>query len=174
MVALARKSLNAPLTSSAGRLFDAVAALLGVRDAINYEGQAAVELEQLAEPGETVAYRAGVAAREPFCIEGADLVRAVTDDLRGGVAAPVVAARFHNGVAALIEDGCVLLRERTGLGTVALSGGVFQNLILAHRATARLEANGFRVLVHSRVPCNDGGISLGQAGVAGARDREAA
>ena len=166
VVALARKSINAPLTSSAGRLFDAVAALLGVRDAINYEGQAAVELEQLAEPGETVAYRAGVAAREPFCIEGADLVRAVTDDLRGGVAAPVVAARFHNGVAALIEDGCVLLRERTGLGTVALSGGVFQNLILAHRATARLEANGFRVLVHSRVPCNDGGISLGQAVVA--------
>jgi hydrogenase maturation protein HypF len=168
---LARKGINAPLTSSAGRLFDAVAALVGVRDTINYEGQAAVELEQLADPGETGSYRAGVAAREPFCIEGADLVRAVTDDLRGGAAAPVVAARFHNGVAALVEDGCVLLRERTGLGTVALSGGVFQNLILAHRVTARLEARGFRVLAHSRVPCNDGGISLGQAAVAGARDR---
>jgi hydrogenase maturation protein HypF len=171
VVALAGKGINAPLTSSAGRLFDAVAALVGVRDAINYEGQAAVELEQLADPGETGAYRAGIAAREPFCIEGADLVRAATKELRGGTAAPVIAARFHNGVAALIEDGCVLLRERTGLGTVALSGGVFQNLILAHRATARLEARGFRVLVHSRVPCNDGGISLGQAVIAGARDR---
>jgi hydrogenase maturation protein HypF len=170
---LARKRINAPLTSSAGRLFDAVAALLGVRDAINYEGQAAVELEQLADPGETGGYRAGVTAREPFCIEGADLVRTVTEDLRGGTAAPVVAARFHNGVAALVEDGCVLLRERTGLGTVALSGGVFQNLILAHRVTARLEARGFRVLTHSRVPCNDGGISLGQAAVAGARDAAA-
>ena len=144
-----------------------------MRDAINYEGQAAVELEQLADPGETGSYRAGVTTREPFCIEGADLVRAVTDDLRGGAAAPAVAARFHNGVAALVEDGCVLLRERTGLGTVALSGGVFQNLILAHRVTARLEARGFRVLTHSRVPCNDGGISLGQAVVAGARDRAA-
>jgi hydrogenase maturation protein HypF len=100
-------------------------------------------------------------------------VRAVTDELTGGTAAPIVAARFHNGVAALIEDGCVLLRERTGLGTVALSGGVFQNLILAHRVSARLAARGFRVLTHSRVPCNDGGISLGQAVVAGARDRAA-
>jgi hydrogenase maturation protein HypF len=173
MVALAAKGINAPLTSSAGRLFDAVAALAGVRDAINYEGQAAVELEQLADPGETGTYRAGVVAREPFCIEGADLVRAAADDLREGTAAPVVAARFHNGVAALIADGCVLLRERCGLGTVALSGGVFQNLIVAHRAAARLEARGFRVLVHSRVPCNDGGISLGQAVVTAARDRAA-
>ena len=81
------------------------------------------------------------------------------------------AARFHNGVAALIEDGCVLARERHGLDTVALSGGVFQNVIVAERAAARLAARGFRVLTHSRVPCNDGGISLGQAVVAGARDR---
>jgi hydrogenase maturation protein HypF len=171
VVALARKGINAPLTSSAGRLFDAVAALVGVRDTINYEGQAAVELEQLADPGEPGTYRAAVAAREPFCIAGGDLVRAVTDDLRDGTTAAVVAARFHNGVVALVEDGCVLARERTGLGTVALSGGVFQNLILAHRVSARLEARGFRVLTHSRVPCNDGGISLGQAVVAGARDR---
>jgi hydrogenase maturation protein HypF len=75
-------------------------------------------------------------------------------------------------VAALIEDGCVLLRERHGLATVALSGGVFQNLLLLHGTVARLESRGFRVLVHSRVPCNDGGISLGQAVVAGARDRD--
>jgi hydrogenase maturation protein HypF len=171
VVALAGKRINAPLTSSAGRLFDAVAALVGVRDSINYEGQAAVEMEQLASPGETGAYRAGITTGRPFCIEGADLVRAATDDLRAGVAPGVIAARFHNGVAALIEEGCVLLRERHGLGTVALSGGVFQNLILAHQVVARLEARGFRVLVHSRVPCNDGGISLGQAVAAGAQDR---
>jgi hydrogenase maturation protein HypF len=171
VVALAGKRINAPLTSSAGRLFDAVAALVGVRDSINYEGQAAVEMEQLASPGETGAYRAGITTGRPFCIEGADLVRAATDDLRAGVPPAVIAARFHNGVAALIEDGCVLLRERHGLSTVALSGGVFQNQIVTHRAGARLEARGFRVLTHSRVPCNDGGISLGQAVVAGARDR---
>jgi hydrogenase maturation protein HypF len=74
-------------------------------------------------------------------------------------------------VAALIEEGCLLLRDQYGLGTVALSGGVFQNVLLLRGAVTRLEARGFRVLVHSRVPCNDGGISLGQAVIAGARDR---
>jgi hydrogenase maturation protein HypF len=171
VVQIAAKRINAPLSSSAGRLFDAVAALAGVRDVINYEGQAAVELEQLADPGERGTYRAAIDERQPFCIDGAGLVRAATGDLLAGVAPAVVAARFHNGVVALIEDGCVLLRERHGLGTVALSGGVFQNLILADRVTARLEARGFTVLAHSRVPCNDGGISLGQAVVAGALDR---
>ena len=171
VTSMAGKGVNAPLSSSAGRLFDAVAALLSVRDTINYEGQAAVELEQLADPGETGSYRAEVTGQGPFCIEGAGLVRAVTGELAEGAPAPLIAARFHNGVAALIEDGCVLAREQHGLDTVALSGGVFQNVIVAERAAARLAARGFRVLTHSRVPCNDGGISLGQAVVAGARDR---
>jgi hydrogenase maturation protein HypF len=172
---MAAQGLNSPLTSSAGRLFDAVASILGVRDAINYEGQAAVELEQLADPGETGGYPAGIEAGEgPFRVRGADLVQAVVGDLAAGVPAPVIAARFHHGVAALIEGGCLLLRERHGLGTVALSGGVFQNTLLLHEAAARLEARGFTVLVHSRVPCNDGGISLGQAVVAAARDRGSA
>jgi len=171
VIAMAHNGVNAPLTSSAGRLFDAVAALLGVRDTINYEGQAAIELEQLADPSERAAYHAGVEHGEPFQIAGADLVRAAADDLLGGTDREVIAARFHNGVAELIENGCVLLRERHGLATVALSGGVFQNLLLLNQAVARLQARGFRVLAHSRVPCNDGGISLGQAAVAAARDR---
>jgi hydrogenase maturation protein HypF len=82
----------------------------------------------------------------------------------------VIAARFHHGVAASIEAGCLLLRERYGLGTVALSGGVFQNMLLLGETVGRLEARGFAVLAHSRVPCNDGGISLGQAVIAAARD----
>ncbi|MBO0817289.1 MAG: carbamoyltransferase HypF, partial [Actinobacteria bacterium] len=171
VTSMASKGVNAPLSSSAGRLFDAVAALLSVRDTINYEGQAAVELEQLADPGETARYRAEVTGQRPFIIESAGLVRAVTGELTEGAPAPLIAARFHNGIAALIEDGCVLAREQHGLNTVALSGGVFQNLIVTERAAARLEARGFRVLTQSRVPCNDGGISLGQAVVAGARDR---
>ncbi len=171
IVAMARKRVNSPLTSSAGRLFDAAAAILGVRDAINYEGQAAVELEQLADPGETGAYPAGIETGPPFRARGGDLLHAVVDDLAAGTSAAVIAARFHHGVAALIEAGCLLTRERSGLGTVALSGGVFQNQLLLRGAVRRLEARGFRVLVHSRVPCNDGGISLGQAVVAGARDR---
>ena len=169
VLAMARRGVNSPVTSSAGRLFDAVAAILGVRDAINYEGQAAVELEQLADPGERGAYRAAIMPCEPFQAAGPDLVRAVTEDLAAGVSGPVVAARFHRGVAGLIRDGCLLLRERYGLSTVALSGGVFQNLLLLHAAAVLLEAHGFDVLVHSRVPCNDGGISLGQAVVAAAR-----
>ena len=175
VVAMAAQGINSPLTSSAGRLFDAAAAILGVRDAITYEGQAAVELEQLAEPsgpGEAGAYRAAVEAGVPFTIRAADLLHAVIEDRTKRVPAPVIAARFHRGVAALIEAGCLLMRERYGLGTVALSGGVFQNLLLLHATVGRLEARGFRVLLHSRVPCNDGGISLGQAVVAAARDRE--
>ena len=171
VVAMAAKGINSPLTSSAGRLFDAAAALLGVRDTINYEGQAAVELEQLADPGggRRVPGRGSRTGGDPFTIRGSDLLHAVIEDRTGRVPAPVIAARFHHGVAALIEAGCLLMRERHGLGTVALSGGVFQNLLLLHATVGRLEARGFRVLLHSRVPCNDGGISLGQAVVAAAR-----
>jgi len=174
VVSMARRGINAPLTSSAGRLFDAAAALLGVRDEISYEGQAAIELEQLADPGEPGAYAAaivpGAEAGAPFRASGADLIGAARADLAAGVAREVVAARFHNGLAALIEGGCVLLREQSGLDTVALSGGVFQNLLLLGGTVTRLEARGFTVLTHARVPCNDGGISLGQAVVAAARE----
>jgi hydrogenase maturation protein HypF len=171
VLAMARRGVNSPATSSAGRLFDAAAAILGVRDTINYEGQAAVELEQLADPAEDGAYEATVTPGHPFKINGFDLVRAAADDLGNGVSPGAVAARFHNGVADAVTRGCLLLRERHGLDTVALSGGVFQNLLLVRAAVGRLEAHGFGVLVHSRVPCNDGGISLGQAVVAGRRAR---
>jgi hydrogenase maturation protein HypF len=169
IVAMARRKVNAPLTSSAGRLFDAVAALLDVRDEITYEGQAAIELEQLADPDEAGAYHAGIKPDNPFGASGSDLVFAAAGDLKAGASRELVAARFHNGLAALIEDACVLLRERHALSTVALSGGVFQNLLLLHRSVMRLESRGFTVLTHSRVPCNDGGISLGQAVVAALR-----
>jgi hydrogenase maturation protein HypF len=171
VVEVARAGLNSPPTSSAGRLFDAAAAIVGVRDAINYEGQAAVELEQLADPRARGGYRAGLAGGEPFRVAGVDLVRAVAEDVRAGVDPAVVAGRFHRGVAGAVVAGCRAARDATGLATVALSGGVFQNLLLLEAAVAGLEAAGFRVLVHHRVPPNDGGISLGQAAVAAARDR---
>jgi hydrogenase maturation protein HypF len=165
------RGINAPMTSSAGRLFYAVAALLGIRDTINYEGQAAIELEQLADVQERGSYPATIAGDGELRLAGPDLVRAAAEDLGAGVPVPVIAARFHNGVAASIVTVCARLRERTGLATVALSGGVFQNLLLTGRVVGGLEDQGFRVLLHSRVPCNDGGISLGQAAVAGARAR---
>jgi hydrogenase maturation protein HypF len=173
VLSLARSGVASPPTSSAGRLFDAVAAILDVRDAINYEGQAAIELEQLADPLERGAYAARIDGDRPFRLTGADLVRAAVEDLRAGTPPGGIAARFHNGVAGMIVAGCSLARETTGLETVALSGGVFQNLLLLRRTVAGLEARGFRVLVHGRVPPNDGGISLGQAAVAGATDQQA-
>ncbi|MFC7733811.1 carbamoyltransferase HypF [Actinomadura keratinilytica] len=173
VAAMARTGTNAPLTTSAGRLFDAVSAIAGVRDAVTYEGQAAVELEQRVYLGEHGAYRAGLAERPRLVISGHDLVRAAVDDLAAGADAGRVAARFHNGLARAVADAADVLRQRTGLRTVALSGGVFQNLVLLERVVSGLEEAGFAVLVHSRVPPNDGGISLGQAVVAAARDRRA-
>lgn len=163
---MARRRVNAPLTSSMGRLFDAVAAALGIRDRVNYEGQAAIELEQLADPSERASYKTSFQGEKPFTVAGADLINAVVADIDANVPAPVIAARFHNGVAALILDAASRLRATTGLETVALSGGVFQNMFLLERAVSGLEAAGFEVLTHHRVPPNDAGISLGQAAVA--------
>ena len=171
VLALARRGVNSPVTSSAGRLFDAVAALLGIRDTINYEGQAAVELEQLAATSRCDPYPAAVTDGQPLTVAGSDLVRAAATDLLAGVPREVIGARFHQGVATVIGEACGLLRDRSGLGTVALSGGVFQNLLLLGTVVDLLEGRGFRVLTHSRVPPNDGGISLGQAVVAAAQDR---
>jgi hydrogenase maturation protein HypF len=168
VTAMGRRGINAPLTSSAGRLFDAVAAICGVRDQVNYEGQAAIELEQLAAPGEQGSYQVRIEPGAVLGIHGADLVRAVVADLVAGTGPDVVAARFHRAMAELIVAGCAELTERTGLRLVALSGGVFSNLLLVTMVIARLEELGFTVLTHSRVPCNDGGISLGQAMVAAA------
>lgn len=169
--ALVRSGISAPDTSSAGRLFDAVAALLGVRDRINYEGQAAVELEQLADPAAAGDYPVTPAGHGPFVASGTELVRAVLEELRAGVDRAAIAGRFHTSVAELVAAGCVRIREDTGLDTVALSGGVFQNQLLLGRTADLLAQKGFAVLVHRRVPPNDGGISLGQAAVAAARDR---
>ena len=143
VLTMARRGVNSPVTSSAGRLFDAVAALLGVRDTINYEGQAAVELEQLAslaaaQPG----YPARITCGPPFTVAAADLVRAAAEDLLAGQPPEVISARFHRGVAELIVAACLLLRESSGLGTVALSGGVFQNLLLLGTVTSLLERAG--------------------------------
>jgi hydrogenase maturation protein HypF len=166
VTALARTGTGSPPTSSAGRLFDAVAAVLGVRDRVHYEGQAAIELEQRADPRERGTYPAGVEDGPPFVVSGADLVLAVLEDLDAGVPVPRIAARFHNAVGDLIVAGAARLREATGLATVALSGGVFQNVLLLEHTVGGLEAAGFTVLTHHRVPPNDGGISLGQAAVA--------
>ena len=162
---LVRESLkvNAPLSSGMGRLFDAVAALLGLRERVSYEGQAAIELEQLAGEVEAEPYGCGVSGA---VIAGSDLVRAAHDDLAAGRPAAEIAAAFHEGVAAAAALACAEAAEPR---TVVLSGGTFQNLRLLASSRTRLEELGFEVLTHRRVPPNDGGISYGQAAVAAAR-----
>lgn len=172
VIQLGRSGLHSPPTSSAGRLFDAVAALLNVRDVVTYEGQAACELEQVADRDHREAYRTRVeSTASGHIVQGVDLVAGALADLRSGVDRSRIAARFHRGLAQATVDVCRALRGETGLGTVALSGGCFANVILLEAVAAGLQAAGFEVLRHRQVPCNDGGISLGQAAVAAARDR---
>ncbi len=161
--AMLEKRINAPLTSSMGRLFDAASALIGVRQEATYEGQAAIELEAIADPDETGAYEFAV---ESEIIQPGPVWQALLADWQSGVPLPTLSARFHNGVARLALELCETVRRESGIDTVALSGGVWQNHFLLTRAHALLEQAGFQVLVHHQVPANDGGIALGQAVVA--------
>jgi len=158
-------AVNAPMSSGMGRLFDAAAAVLGVRDRVSYEGQAAIELEQLAGDEAAEPYACGV---EGGVIAGADLIAAGHDDLAAGRPRAQIAAAFHEGVAAAAASACAAAEDPK---LVVLSGGTFQNVRLLRSLRRRLEELGFRVLSHARVPPNDGGISYGQAAVAAARGR---
>jgi hydrogenase maturation protein HypF len=164
-----KKSINTPLTSSMGRLFDAVAALIGVRGVIDYEAQAAIDLEMLADdaPGETGCY--------PFSLEaqdGASIIKihtlfdAIIKYLKNNTPKAVIAARFHNTIARMILETCRNISTNTGLKQAALSGGVFQNRLLLDKSIPLLESAGFEVYTHRQVPCNDGGVSLGQVVIA--------
>jgi hydrogenase maturation protein HypF len=171
MQAMIARGINSPLTSSAGRLFDAVASLAGIRQQVRYEGQAAMELEFALEgiatderyPLESIAsWKPGAGSREPgavpWRIDWAPMIRTVVDDVRSGCAVGVIAARFHNAMAEVVVE----VARRVRLERVVLSGGCFQNRYLLERAVARLEAEGFRPAWPQRVPPNDGGIALGQ------------
>jgi hydrogenase maturation protein HypF len=163
------RGVNAPPTSSVGRLFDAVASLLGVRHRARYEAQAAIELEALAAPGDHGGYPVQLETGEPAVIDPAPVIRGIVRDLERGVARSIIAARFHVTVVSIILRVCERLHDRTGLGRVVLSGGVFQNVRLLADARRALAGAGFEVFCHQLVPPNDGGIALGQAAVAHAR-----
>ncbi|MCL4561760.1 MAG: carbamoyltransferase HypF [Chloroflexi bacterium] len=156
-------NLNAPPTSSMGRLFDAISALLGIRQEATYEGQAAMELEALADPDETREY--------PFSIQGqiidpAPVLAALLADRRRGISLSRLSARFHYSLVSVVAQACQTIRSETGLNEVALSGGVWQNRFLLEHTIPTLEKQGFAVYIHRQVPPNDGCISLGQAVVA--------
>jgi hydrogenase maturation protein HypF len=162
---LARTGLAAPPTTSMGRLFDAVAALCGVRAEVTYEGQAAVELEAIADRSERGAYPLDVAAG---VLDARPTVLAVADDVAAGVEPAVVGARFHRAVACATAEACAEIALERGLDTVVLSGGVWQNRLLLELTLALLRDDGLRALVPERLPPNDGAISFGQAAVAAA------
>ncbi|WP_419659268.1 HypF: hydrogenase maturation protein [Desulfosarcina variabilis str. Montpellier] len=162
------KTINCPLTSSLGRLFDAVAAMVGLRGQVAFEGQAAIELEAIADNAETGTYDFSwdETGKDAIIIPCSPLIRAVIKDLRGGQSPATISARFHNTLVALFDALCRQLRNRTGIDQVALSGGVFQNDRLLSGLCTALAKSGFQVLTHRLVPANDGGISLGQAVIA--------
>lgn len=170
--AMLRQGLNCPPSSSCGRLFDAVAAVLGIcRERVGYEGQAAIELEALAAtvPGDRGGYTfATVAGPGTGVLDPAPLWEPLLTDLRRGVAPAVVAARFHHGLAAGVAGLAAGLAAAHGLDTVALSGGVFQNRLLLEGIAGRLRAAGLAVLTQRDVPANDGGLALGQAAIGAA------
>lgn len=155
--------INAPLNTSMGRLFDAVAALVGLRGEVTYEGQAAIELENRVSPCEPAAYTFEIG---DGVFSAGPVIRAILADLKAGVRIGQIAARFHNGVAQLVVDLASEIRLQDGLNDVVLSGGVWQNMTLLAAARSGLETEGFRVFTHQQVPANDGGISLGQIAIA--------
>ena len=164
---MAATKTNSPETSSMGRLFDAVSSLLGLRNSVNYEGQAAIELETIADQGVVDSYQFEIAAGGVIRTER--VIRGAVHDLLDGCPAPLVSAKFHLAVVNLIGQVACRVRDDSRLNRVALSGGVFQNMFVLERTARLLASEGFEVLTHSRVPANDGGISLGQAAVANAR-----
>jgi len=167
----AKKGLNSPSTSSAGRLFDAAASAIGFRRPVTYEGQAAMWLEGMAEPTETGCYPVGFVSDDPVVVDASALIRHVAMDLMDKTDPARVSARFHNSVAALIAETLLRISEKTGLKTVGLTGGCFQNRLLTERTLYKLESLGFHVLLHDAVPPNDGGIAVGQVVAARGRCR---
>jgi hydrogenase maturation protein HypF len=162
---MAASDLNCPQTSSMGRLFDAVSSLVGGVDVVNYEGQAAIALEAIADNDCLAGYEFNLDFERGMIYESS-VIRSIVADLIASTPVPIISARFHQAVVDLIVVVALRIREDLRLNRVVLSGGVFQNFLLLERVRRQLESQSFEVFTHCRVPPNDGGIALGQAAVA--------
>jgi len=150
-----------------GRLFDAVSSLLSIRDEVHYEGQAAIEMEMIADHGVREEYSFRNHNDEvPMVIDPVEMIRGIIRDLMDGLSASKISGKFHRTISRMIIDTCETIRSKEKLNRVVLSGGVFQNIFLLSLVTEDLKRSGFDVYTHHLVPPNDGGISLGQAVVA--------
>jgi hydrogenase maturation protein HypF len=157
---------NTVLTSSCGRLFDAVAAIVGLRREVNFEAQAAIELEAIAEWGVTGRYPFEIQAGTCLELDFRPAIESIAREAAAGCAQASISAKFHNTLGEAIVETCRRIRASSGLGRVCLSGGTFQNMRLLALAVSGLRGAGFEVFPHRQVPPNDGGIALGQAAVA--------
>ncbi len=166
--ALLLRGVSCVDTSSCGRLFDAVSSIVGVRHNVSFEGQAAIELEMIADPAVDRVYPYVVGAGDVAQVDMRPTIKAIVRDVTAAVPVGEIAAAFHNTLAAVIADVCGRIRQREGLDRVCLSGGTFQNMFLLERALRGLRQSGFEVFLHEKVPPNDGGIALGQAVIANA------
>lgn len=164
-IKMLEKKLNCPETSSMGRLFDAVSALLNIKTDISYEGQAAIELEYYARDRAAKPYELDICTDEAegFVVRTDMIIRQLLQDIEAGSSLELISSRFHATVADIVLKGCIFTRGTSLINRVVLSGGVFQNLTLLTMSSDLLEKNGFQVFTHSQVPANDGGIALGQA-----------
>ena len=153
-------------TSSCGRLFDAVAALLGLASEVSFEGQAAIALEALAEPGIDQRYDFEIEPGEPSILDFRPVIVAIVADIARGRSVGEISACFHNTLSTAIGEMCSRIGKSDALDRVCLSGGSFQNLYLLGRTVVELRRRGFSVFLHTQVPANDGGLSLGQAMIA--------
>ncbi|MGD0600601.1 MAG: hypothetical protein ABR988_12305, partial [Terriglobales bacterium] len=180
LVRMMEQGVNSPLTSSCGRLFDAVAALVGIRQQVNYEAQAAIELEMAMASSETASSEEDTAYPmkllpelvpddDHWIISTRPLFEALLDDLGRNLPAGAMSRRFHNGLVEGFVQLATLLQKKTTLNRVCLSGGTFHNIYLSERLEARLSEAGFEVFTQKEVPSGDGGLSLGQALVAAAK-----
>jgi len=158
--------VNTVETSSCGRLFDAVASLIGLRQEVNFEGQAAIELEAIAEDGCQERYPYGIDGSGPWEVDFRPAIERIVRDVSMGVARARMAAKFHNALADATVEVCRRIAAESGLRRVCLSGGTFQNVRLLGAVAAGLRASGLEVVLHAHVPPNDGGIALGQVAIA--------
>ena len=168
VTAMIQRGLNTVQTSSCGRLFDAVASIMGLRHEVNYEGQAAIELEMAVREGISESYPFEIGASSPWEIDLRPAIERLVLDIQMKVSVSSIAAKFHNTIVAVIVVICRRLRETDGLHLVCLSGGTFQNGYLLERLVPALRSSAFEVYLNRQVPNNDGGIALGQAAVANA------
>ncbi|MBI5287141.1 MAG: carbamoyltransferase HypF, partial [Deltaproteobacteria bacterium] len=169
LISMIKGGINSPLTSGCGRLFDAVSSILGIKDVITFEGEAAIALEMIASPDVDACYGSEIKGGHPYIIDVRPMIRDLIADMKNNVELSVITGKFHNTIAEIMSVISKMAMQETSIQRVVLSGGCLQNTILLKRAVSRLEGNGFNVFTHRIVPPNDGGISLGQALIASSK-----